>query len=446
MATRRIELAPTATVPQAGHSRRGMDRSAPRKRWSPSQWPLAGKLGAAVIGLAIALLAVVRLIAGGGGSTLRIPKAQLTLATVEQGIFHDLIALRARVEPRETVYIDAIDGGRIDRVLVEPGDRVQRGQPLIELSNTNLALSVIQQESQLNQAISQLQQNEINLEQSALSNDRALAEIEYHLVSLERSSQRREGLVASGGTSREQRDQITDELAYYHRLHPIQSASSKRQSDLRDRLLPDIHRQLTNLRANLDVVQGKLAGLIVRAPVEGRVTAIDLKVGEHRNPGERLAEVTPDSGMKLAAGIDEFYLARVRTGQSAIVEVEGKPAKVTVRRVSPQVRNGQFTIDLDFEGESPPDLVAGETMQGRLQLGGDTPALILPTGPFLERTGGDWIFVVAPDGNSAQRRQIKVGRRTMEQLEVLGGLTTAERVVTSDYTSLDRIDRIVLTE
>ena len=446
MATRRIELAPSAAESQAGSPRRGMDRSAPRKRWSPSQWPLAGKLAATVLGLTVAILAVVRLVAGGGGSTLRIPKAQLTLATVEQGIFHDLIALRARVEPRETVYIDAIDGGRVDRVLVEAGDRVQRGQALIELSNTNLALSVIQQESQLNQAMSQLQQNEINLEQNALSNDRALAEIEYHLVSLERSSQRREGLIASGGTSREQRDQIADELAYYHRLHPIQSASSKRQSDLRDRLLPDIHRQLTNLRANLDVVQGKLAGLIVRAPVEGRVTAIDLKVGEHRNPGERLAEVTPDSGMKLAAEIDEFYLTRVRTGQSAIVDVDGKSVKVNVRRVSPQVRNGQFTIDLDFEGDSPANLVSGETMQGRLQLGGDTPALTLPTGPFLERTGGDWIFVVAKDGASAQRRQIKVGRRTMEQLEILGGLTTGERVVTSDYTSLDRIDRIVLTE
>ncbi len=167
------------------------------------------------------------------------------------------------------MYIDAIDGGRIDRVLVEAGDRVQRGQPLIELSNTNLALSVIQQESQLNQAISQLQQNEISLEQNALSNDRALAEIEYQLVKLQRSAARRESLVAGGATSKEQRDEIADELAYYRRLHPIQSASSKRQSKLRDRLLPDIHRQLGNLRGNLDVVQTKLAGLVVRAPGRG---------------------------------------------------------------------------------------------------------------------------------------------------------------------------------
>jgi HlyD family secretion protein len=440
MATSRIEL--TARTRAA---RVGMDRPVQRNRWSPAGWPLAAQIVVASLVSLVAILALVRLFAGSGARTLRLPKAQLTVATVQQGTFHDLIPLRARVEPRETVYIDAIDGGRIDRVLVEPGDRVRQGQPLIELSNTNLALSVIQQESQLNQAISQLQQNEIALEQNALANDRSLAEIEYHLVKLERAAARREGLVAGGATSREQRDEIADELEYYRRLRPIQAASAKRQSDLRDRLLPDIHRQVGNLRANLDVVQGKLAGLIVRAPVEGLVTAIDLKVGEHRNPGERLAEVTPESGMKLSAAIDEFYLARVRAGQSASVELDGTEVKATVRRVSPQVRNGQFSIDLDFESASPPSLVAGETAQGRLQLGGDSQARILPVGPFLERTGGDWVFVLAKDGRSAQRRQIKVGRRTAEQLEILSGLAAGEAVVTSDYMGLDRVERLVLT-
>jgi HlyD family secretion protein len=330
-------------------------------------------------------------------------------------------------------------------VLVEPGDRVQKGQPLIELSNTNLALSIIQQESQLNQAISQLQQNEIALEQNSLSNDRALAEIEYQLVKLGHAAARREPLVAAGATTKEQRDDIADELAYYRRLHPIQEASSRRQSDMRERLLPDIHRQLGNLRANLDVVQSKLEGLIVRAPVEGLVTAIDLKVGEHKNPGERLAEVTPESGMKLSAAVDEFYLTRVRVGQSATVEIDGAQVKATVRRVTPQVRNGQFSIDLDFEGKNPANLVSGETVQGRLQLGGDSPARILPVGPFLERTGGDWVFVLSKDARSAQRRQIKVGRRTAEQLEILSGVATGEQVITSDYTGLDRAEHIVLT-
>jgi HlyD family secretion protein len=304
---------------------------------------------------------------------------------------------------------------------------------------------VIQQESQINQAISQLQQNEIALQQNALSNQRALAEVEYQLVRLEKSAARRESLAAGGALAKEHSDEVADELNYYRRLHPIQAASSRLQSELRDRMVPDIHRQQDNLRRNLDVVQGKLAGLIIRAPVEGVVTALDLTVGEHRNPGERLAEVTPESGMKLAAEIDEYYLARVRTRQSAMVMVDGRQVGATVRRVSPQVKDGLFSIELEFDGESPATLVAGETTPARLQLGGDTQALVMPTGAFLGRTGGNWLFVLDADGKSARPRQIKVGRRNAEQIEILGGLESGERVVISDYTSLDRSDLLILT-
>jgi HlyD family secretion protein len=422
----------------------GMDRQIRRNSWSPKRWPIGAKVGAATIPIVVVVLLAVKLIAGVGVRTLRVPFEQVTMATVERGVFHDLIPLRANVVPRETVYVDAIDGGRVDRVLVEAGDLVQEGQPLIELSNTNLALQVIQEESQLNQAISQLQQNEIALEQNQLSNDRALAEIDYNLVRLGRSAERREELAAKGAVPAEQRDIVTDELTYFKRLRPIQAQSGQRQSELRERLLPDIHRQLKILRGNLEVVHDKLDSLVIRAPVTGKVTAIDLKVGENPAPGQRLAEVTPGMGMKLIAEVDEFYLARVRAGQTAAVILDGKSVNLTVRRVSPQVHNGQFRIDLDFDGASPTALVEGSAAQGRLNLGGDTPAMVLPAGAFLERTGADWVFVVASDGRSAERRRIKVGRRTSEQLEVLSGLATGERVITSDYTGLDRVDRIIL--
>jgi HlyD family secretion protein len=149
--------------------------------------------------------------------------------------------------------------------------------------------------------------------------------------------------------------------------------------------------------------------------------------------------------MKLIADIDEFYLSRVRAGQTASIDLNGKSIDLNVRRVSPQVRNGQFQIDLDFGSERMDALVAGSTAQGRLRLGGDTDAVILPNGPFIERTGGDWVFVVAADGRSAERRTIRIGRRSIEQLEVLSGLAPGDRVITSDYTGLDVVDRIVLT-
>jgi len=421
-----------------------MDRLVRRPAWDPAGWPLSARIGIAVAIIAVVLMVALRLVVGAGVRTLRVPLQQVTLATVERGVFHDLIPLHASVVPRETVYVDAIDGGRVDRVLVEPGDMVQEGQPMIELSNTNLALQVIQQESQLNQAISQLQQNEITLEQEELSNARALAQIDYNILRLGRSTARREGLAAKGLVSAEDRDLAADELAYYKRLRPIQVESGQRQTDLRDRLLPDIHQQLKILRGNLTVVHDKLDSLVVRAPVSGKVTAIDLKVGETPAAGGRLAEVTPQTGMKLIADIDEFYLARVRVGQTATVNLEGKPTSLSVRRVFPQVLNGQFRVELDFNSASPPALVEGETAQGSVQLGGDTQALILASGPFLERTGGDWVLVVAADGRSAERRQIKVGRRTNEQLEIVSGVAVGERVITSDYTGFDRMDRIVL--
>ena len=423
----------------------GMDRPIQRAAWLLPRWPLAARVALAAVVLILMALLAVKLIAGTSSKTLRMPLEQLAIATVEQRVFRDLIPVNASVVPRETVYLDAIDGGRVERVLVEAGDLVAEGQPLIELSNTNLALQVIQQESQLNQALSQLQQNEIALEQNQLANDRALVEIEYNIVRLQRAAERRASLARNGMLSAEQRDEVADELAYYQKLKPIQTESGRRQSDLRDRLLPDIHRQVQNLRGNLTVVHGKLDSLVIRAPVSGKVTALDLKVGENRAAGQRLAEVTPDAGMKLIADIDEFYLARVRPGQVAIIDIDGRPTNLTVRRVSPQVRNGQFRIDLDFDGESPTALVAGATAQGRLRLGGDTPAIVLPNGPFLERTGGHWVFVLAADGQKAERRQISIGRRTIEQLEVVAGLAPGDRVITSDYTGLDRVERVALT-
>ncbi len=437
MATPALKLEAAATG--------GMDRRIPHSWWSPTRWPIALRVVMAVTGAVLLILLVGRLLSGSGERTVRLPAAQVTVATVEQGIFHDLIPLRASVVPRETVYIDAIDGGRVDRVLVEPGDMVRAGQPMLELSNTNLALQVIQQESQINQAISELQQNEIALEQNQLSNDRALAEIDYNLVRLGRAAGRREELAAKGALSLEQRDVASDELAYYKRLRPIQAESGARQSALRDRLLPSIHEQLDILRGNLAVVHDKLNGLVIRAPVAGKVSAIDLKVGEIRSSGQRLAEVTPQTGMKLTADIDEFYLTRVRVGQIATITVNGEPVSLTVRRVYPQVQNGLFRVDLDFQGSSPPTLVEGATVQGRLQLGGDTQGTILAVGPFLERTGGDWIFVLRPGSDTAERQRIKVGRRTSEQVEILAGLRPGERVIASDYTGLEKADRVVLT-
>jgi len=374
-----------------------------------------------------------------GERSLRIPADQLLISTVARGTFHDFIPLRARVVPRETVYLDAIEGGRVEQVLVEAGDWVEAGQPLVRLSNTELELVVLDREARLIESITQLQARQSQLEQDRLNNAKQLAAIEYTIASLERALARRRALPSE---AQEQRDKLQDELNYNRKLQPIQLESNERQEALRVRQLPQIAAQLEKLHQDVGITRAKLASLMVLAPVAGRMTAIDLKIGENRNRGERLGELTPESGFKVVALVDEFYLGRLRAGQSASGDIGGHERELLIERVYPQVRDGSFIVDLKFAAAPPEGLLPGQSVQGKFALGTATSATLLAAGPFLQQSGGDWVFVLDSAGDSALKRRIRVGRRNSEQLEIVAGLAAGERVITSDYQGYGGIDRI----
>lgn len=415
-----------------------MDVPLPQRKWRRRAW---------IIGLALAT--VLLLVFGARslrtGRTVRMSVSAVTVATVQRAVFRDFVPLRGRVVPRDIVYLDAQEGGRVERVLVEAGDTVTAGQPLLEFGNTGLQLEVIEREVRIIEQINNLRSTERSLEQDRESNLRALAEIRYNLIRLGRLSERRNSLASRGAASVAEREDAADELNYYHALNPIVEQSSARQEDWRLRRTPEIRDELEKLQQNLSIVRSKLDNLIVRAPVAGRLTALDLKVGENCERGKRLAQITPDTGFKLSAEVDEFYLSRVRKGQRADMELGAETVPVRVSRVYPQVKDGQFTIDLELESAAPAGLLPGEASQGRLRLGEDVSAVVIPTGAFLEQTGGDWIFVMAPDGQSALRRRIRLGRRNAEQLEVLAGLSAEQRVIISDYRGLEHLDGLELT-
>jgi HlyD family secretion protein len=415
-----------------------MDRPLLQSPWRRRAWIGGASLvGLAVVGVFVATYET--------GQVLRLEAKNATLATVERGVFHDFVPLRGRVEPRDVVYLDAQEGGRVERVLIEAGDVVSAGQPLIEFGNTDLQLQVIEREARLIEQINNLRGIEMALEQMHTNNERTLADIDYNITRLGRLAQRRDALANRGALSPEENEKVLDELAYYRRLKPLTSDSAAKQDAMRRTRLPEIRDGLAKLRQNLIVTRGKLDNLIVRAPVAGRVTELDLKVGQNCERGRRLAQITPDTGFKLTAEIDEFYLRRVRAQQQARMDFGDSTVPLSVARVYPQVKEGRFSIDLAFEGTEPEGLLPGQALQGKLRLGEDRPAVTIPAGAFLEESGGDWIFVVASDGATASRRRIQVGRRSSDQLEILGGLAPGERVIVSAYTGFERIDRIELT-
>ena len=418
-----------------------MDRTIARPWWRRRP----ARIGAAAI-IALAVMAVVGVaVVGASKRSIRVPAETVTIDTVSQGIFHDLTPLRGTVVPHDIVYLDAEEGGQVEKVMARAGDMVKAGQPLIAFRNTQLELDVLDREGRLIESMTQLQAYDKQLQDTRLADEKAAAEIDFNIQRLGRAENRRRDLVVTGYVSGESVDQLRDELAYDQRLRPLQAQNNVRQDALRTQQAPEIRDELASLKQSLAITKGKLDSLVVTAPVAGQLTDLVQNVGENHNRGERLGQIVPNTGFKITAKVDEFYLGRVRAGQVAEIDINGATSKLHVERVYPEVKDNVFTVDLAFDGPTPAGLLPGQAVDGKLTLGGDQPALVLPAGAFLERTGGDWVMVVDPSGRRADRRRIRIGRRNTDQVEILGGLAPGERVITSDYTGFENADRVTLT-
>jgi HlyD family secretion protein len=415
-----------------------MDRPIAKSKWrSP---PVM--IGAGIIGVLVLAILVALAVKGSSARTLRVPLTNVTIEPVAQGVFHDFTPLQGKITPKDTVYIDAIQGGQVRDVLVQAGDRVVKGQPMIKFTNHQVELDVLGREATVSQALSQTQGYENTLEIQRAGNELALKSLVADIVRLRRALDRRKPFEGQGVFSQEQLDMLQDDLNTDLEKRPIQEATNKAQEQIRKAQLPVIKDEITNLQMSLKQIAAQLDDLTVNATVTGRVTVLDLKIGQNQKQGDRLAELVPDTGFRVAADVDEYYLPRVKTGQIAIADFDGKESRLKATRVYPQVKDGVFTVDLAFVDAQPAGLTSGAAVQGRLSLGGDQPALVLPAGAFLDRSGGDYVFVVSPDGHHADRRRIKLGRRNSEQVEVLSGLKAGNRVVTSDYEGYEKLDRI----
>jgi HlyD family secretion protein len=400
------------------------------------------KVVATVIGGIFVILAAVFLSKGASERSLRVPIASVTIAAATRTTFRDVVPFHGTLAPKDIVYLDALAGGQVEHVMAQPGDRVSAGQPIIIFRNAQLELDVLNNAGRLVESITQVQTFETQLENNRATNEKALADIGYNITSLEHTVARIDPLLAKGFYTKREAEVVHDQLDHYRNLRAVQIATNRQQELLRKQQLPHLRAEQDSLRRSLEATHAQLDNLTVRAPVTGTITQIDLKIGQNRNRGERLAEITTDAGFLVSADVDEFYLPRVSLGQSASVTLGGKLFPLRVIRVHPEVKNGAFVVELGFrEGDSPVGFAPGAAAEGELALGSDRRALVLPAGAFLQASG-DTLFVLDPDGKSAHRRAVRFGRRTPNQVEILSGLAAGERAVISDYSTYGRIDRI----
>jgi HlyD family secretion protein len=396
----------------------GQDRLIARRPLWKRYWPHCA-LGLAVAGGAAWLLA------GTGGNVYRAPISQLSIATVTEGPFEDYVAVRGAVAPLITAYLTTEQGGTVKQVLVEDGAKVSAGQALIVLSNPALQLQVAAQQLTFEQARFKYQQD--------------LLGIEHQISKLKNDLERDKILLDGGAIAPSNYRQEQEEYNYNVKLRAATVASRTVEQRVRGT-------QLTgDTSGKVDIANAGVEALTIRAPMDGQLTALDAEVGQSKPTGTVLGQVNSADRFKLTAQIDEFYLGHVAVGQEVLFDIDGRNYRAHVSKVYPQVTNGAFKTDCYFDGVAPTGIHVGQAMDLKLELGGATRTVRLPNGPFYQDTGGNWVFVVTPDGKSAIRRNVRLGRRNPDFIEVANGLKAGERVIVSGYEAYQKMDRITFT-
>jgi HlyD family secretion protein len=417
-----------------------MDRAVERRSPLLRRGLLLG--GAAAVAVAGYLL-----LRGDGGKSLSVEGSHLATARVTRGKFDDVIQVRGRVTPLRTTFVDTASGGQVEAILVEDGAAVERGQLLVELSNTALQLDLISREAQITEQLNNLRGLELAQAQARLAHEREMVEVNYQIKKLNRQVATTKGMVDGGASPKSELDDLQDELEYFRQRLAVQTTTRAESDRLQRAQLAQMRVATDQLERNLEIARKNLESLKVRAPAAGKLSAFTLEVGQTLAPGNRIGQIDDPEHYKVVADLDEFYLSRVDLGQPAEYPLDGKTYPLEVAKIRPQVANGQFQVELAFKDGSRAITAVrrGQTAQVRLQLGQPTDAVLVPNAAFYNDTGGAWVFVVTPDRTHAVRRKVRLGRRNPQYIEVLDGLSVDEVIVTSPYTNYLDMDRLDLS-
>lgn len=417
----------------------GLDRRIEKKFWTRQRILLA-------VGIAVFLAFVAwGLSTTMGGRKYNIEQDRLTISEVTFGPFQENVAVTGNVLPRTTVYLDLPDGGRVEEIYVLEGQQVEAGSPLLKLTNNDLQLRLLSADAQRIEQRNRLDDLRFRMKQNELDLRQQLANMNYQILRLERQHDRYQDLLDKEAISQQEYEQVQDELDYWKRNKELTLQGYRQDSLQQATQLRQMEASVNRMQENYNVLQGILENLVFKAPVSGQLTAFDAEIGEIVGSGARLGQIDVLDGYKVRAGVDEFYIARVQRDQRATTTVAGQDYELRVMRVYPEVRDGRFEVDMEFVGEAPPGIRRGQTIRSLLELSEPSEAVLVPRGGFFQDTGGQWVYVLTPDGTEAVKRSIRIGRQNTQHYEVLEGLEPGDRVVTSSYSTFGNdIDRLVL--
>ncbi len=400
-----------------------------------------------IAGIVLLLVLIVFVIISSlGGSKLNVEKERISINTVENGVFQENIPVNGIVLPITTIYLDALEGGRVEEKFVEDGAVLKAGDPILRLSNTDLELSLVNQETQVYNLLTQMQISQNAARQNTINKLNQYTDVESGLIEAKRTYDLNKKLYDKGVVARQDFVQAENEYNYQKERMHLSKQILNQDSLAVKQEKGQVQNSYARTQNALELMRRKVADLVVRAPVDGQLTSLDAEIGQSKNKGERLGQIDVLSGFKVRADIDEHYITRIYNGQTGSFSINGKSYNLSITKVYTQVTNGRFQVDMQFNEVVPEGIRRGQTLQIRLALSEEKQALMIPKGGFFQQTGGNWIFKVSEDGTTAYKTEITLGSQNTEYYEVLNGLEPGDKVITSSYDSYGNVQELILKE
>jgi HlyD family secretion protein len=390
----------------------------------------------------LAALVAWQFVARSGTSRLTVDASRLTTGVVGEGEFLEYTPFDGRVEPATSVYLDIEEGGRVDEIVAEGGQHVEKGDLILRFSNASLQRTTIDTETQLLYTLDIQRNTQFTRAQGALLLKESLLDLDHQIEDMQNKYDRFSALMKSPDSpvSAELFETTSNQLKFLKSRRALMAARIEQEDAMVDMQLKESRQSVDRLSKSRDLLARTLQSLEVRAPISGYLSTIDAQVGQNITRGQRIGQVDLLDRLKLRTRVDQFYIGRVDIGTPGRIDFDGRSWDVTVKKVYPEVKQNAFEVDVEFTGVAPEGLKRGQTIPVELTFGSPTQSLLVPRGGFYQQTSGRWVYLVAPDGRSARKTPVRLGKQNPRQIQVLEGLKAGDRIITSGYDSFNGVD------
>ena len=392
--------------------------------------------------LMITVLGVI--IFGDKSSKYNVDVSRITIEEVKQDVFQDYITVQGTVEPITTIYLDAVEGGRVEEILIEEGNMVKKGDVILRISNDNLLLEITNNEAQVVRAINELRTARLQMDQTKLNYKQQIINLEITVTQNKRMYANNKVLRSQDHISREEFDQSREAYESSEELLELLLENYRNDSIYRSIQISSLEISVSSMEESMKIIRRRLDNLNIKASVDGELATLNPEIGEVISYGSRVGTINILDSYKLRVDIDEHYIARITKGLNGECDFASTPYTGIIKKIYPEVQNGRFAVDMVFTEEVPAQIRIGQTSRIRLQLGESKEGVLLTKGGFYQTTGGQWVFVLDPSEEFAVKRDISIGRQNPRYYEVLGGLEPGEKVIVSSYQNYADHDKLIL--